>query len=885
MLASLLSLASLLVLAAAQTCPQQVFLGVQAGSSPWLLPGAQLVRRPIDVATNQVGFDINLWYHDGVTSLPTAAVGPVEAVTADAVFSNAFSANGAGAGFASAADLLHNGDEIIFIGGTLTVSAASATTEALLNIGSNLVIRRDGLWVFGGTHGLQADPDDGPLDTVGGATGPVKIAIRRYSPDGTNVLLDIVAEVLGASVERIAFESPGLAAEELPASRFDIGVGSVTVKAPTAPATTTLDNLLVLHGRGDVAGNFWDNDVLVTLFGSTRFDSVDQWNNCQFERWETTGSGTSAIAGTSCGVFGYAVPGCGTNNLKLKWIRTDFKSTGGIPAGQVLVAYNPDPNFISNFTSIVGVNVETTATVNGLGNFNGSPRQINTLAITHGQSNSIEFTATVDACTDQALPRDVDPISVGASESEIFLLRQSRLSFVVTDERPFDLQDLPIAAGCEVPFDFQIQVTNDGPSCVSQGASILDLDIDQGQFPTTVDPPLEIFDPSVDDVRPGTTFNTFPSFVSIESQPDAHNALGQNRSIVDSTTSEGLFSVAQPQPNYDFFRKISFQTFEEFTETHNTNLLPLDFDVRRFSDVRVKIEFDNDLLAGNVDGGPITTTATVTVQNFGCLEQPANSIGVQIQLSVPQGVQVLNSPSKLNPDDDYFIIDQALLPGEDVTLEFVFYACPDVLASKGGVVITAWIVSTNLDPNNDDDHKFTPIKAFDNFDFNSDNEFFNDPVRAVLPITKRANVNVAIECEEPVTLASIHDLAFESSSDDVKDVDVMKVTNCRVAISNSGISTIGADVAIDWVLPQGTRVARWSTDFLSQFVVKESGAVWAVTAEAAAVNGCPFVGASPFLTISFASLKHGTIELCAHVPEQSGLVTIDSSGDCDEITI
>ena len=416
MLAPLFPFASLLALVSAQFCPQTGYGALIGGSN--LVSGAGKVRRPIDRATNQPGFDIVAWTHDGVTSIlgtSAPATGPTEAVGATGtVIPGAFSSNGAGGAFATLEDLKTNGDEWILVAAKVAVTDGPiAANMPLVEFGGSqkLTIRCNGEWFFGTTRGFIATG-------FSLAETNLVFTFRRFASNGEIRVSFLNATARGTGIAR-ADDIGGT--DDLAASLFDISAGSVVWWGRPATMSTSVDNLLVFYGRGNLETDASD---ITTAFRAQA--ATNAFDACVFERWETVGSGI----GATCNKVGFAVPGCGNNNLKLTWKKTNFQSSTALTGGNVNVAWNANPTFISNFSAVVGVG----ATLWG---FTGRSVSVPLWAGGgHGVSQSIEFTATVFASAPQALPRvgtvsdpvdatSPDQIFVGTNVAEIFLLHQS----------------------------------------------------------------------------------------------------------------------------------------------------------------------------------------------------------------------------------------------------------------------------------------------------------------------------------------------------------------------------------------------------------------------------------------------------------------------------
>jgi hypothetical protein len=423
--ASLFPLVSLLALVSAQFCPQASF---GALSNP-LIPGAGKVRRPFDRATNQPGFDIVAWTHDGVTSIlgtNAPATGPAELVGASGTtISSAFSSNGAGGAFASLEDLEANGDEWIIVAAKVAVDDGDGPTivanASLVEFGGSqkLTIRCNGEWFFGATRGFIATG-------FSMAETNLVFTFRRFASNGEIRVSFLNATARGTGIARVDNID---GTDDLAASLFDISAGSVVWNGPPATASTTVDNLLVFYGRGNLQTDAGD---IITAFRAQA--ATNAFDACVFERWETVGSGI----GATCSKVGFAVPGCGNDNLKLTWKKTNFQSTAVLTGGNVSVAWNANPNFISNFSAVAGAGAK-------LWGFTGPSMSVPLRAgAGHGASQSIEFTATVFASAPQALPRvgtvsdpvdatSPDQIFVGTNVAEIFLLRLSLSTLSTTN--------------------------------------------------------------------------------------------------------------------------------------------------------------------------------------------------------------------------------------------------------------------------------------------------------------------------------------------------------------------------------------------------------------------------------------------------------------------
>jgi hypothetical protein len=787
MLASLFSLASLLALVSAQ-CPQKDFGALSAFAGPNLLDGAGKVRRPVDRATNQPGFDIVAWTHDGFTSIlgtNAPATGPAELVTTGTTISNAFSSNGAGGAFATLEDLEANGDEWIIVAAKVAVvDGTAALNTPLVEFGGaqKLTIRRNGEWFFGTTHGFIATG-------FSAAITDLVFAFRRFARDGEIRVSFLNAGARGTGIARVENDD---GVEDLAASLFDISAGSVVWSAPPATASTTVDNLLVFHGRGNLETDAAD---MITTFRARA--ATNAFDTCVFERWETVGDGSSSI-GATCNVVGYAVPGCGNNNLKLTWKKTNFQSATTLTGGNVNVAWNANPNFISNFSAVAGESVTLTG-------FTGRSLSVPLIGGGgHGASQSITFTATVFACAEQELPRvgttaepttatSPDQIFVGTTVAEIFLLRQSRLAFTVTDLRPFDLKDLPIAAGCGVPLDYTITVTNNGPSCVNQAAgALIDLtEVDTG-ITSTVPTSLA---PEDIETPVGGTYSVSPlGLWTLTADEDADNLLGKNRSLgLTRAASQGLFSGNLSAPFYPFFRRTRVEDFG--TGDEDTTILDLFYDVQRYGDLKLNFfvsapGFATNRLA-NIVAGKLTASPSaganaapfveLQVTNNGCLDIDDAELAVKIDL--PAGVFEIDSANaivKTGPDSSVRKVSTGpLAAGATFKKKFNLRVCQNALASASSLSFIAWVVAT------EDEAGFSGQLLINNAD---------DTLVQTVPIFREGDLTVTLSCDAPKLIADINAVSSESalssssssssSESSVRDIELIKITRCTAEVSN-----------------------------------------------------------------------------------------------------
>jgi hypothetical protein len=892
MLASLFSLASLLALVSAQFCPQTIYGALSPSAN--LIPGAGKVRRPIDRATNQPGFDIVAWTHDGVTSIlgtNAPATGPAELVGAGGTtISNAFSSNGAGGAFATLEDLEANGDEWIVVAAKVAVvDGTAALNTPLVEFGGaqKLTIRRNGEWFFGTTHGFIATG-------FSAANTDLVFTFRRFARDGEIRVSFINARARGTGIARVENDDGVV---DLAASLFDISAGSVVWSGPPATASTTVDNLLVFYGRGNLAVDA----AAITADFLTR-GPTNAFDTCVFERWETEGAGSSSI-GATCNVVGYAVPGCGNNNLKLTWKKTNFQSATALTGGNVNVAWNANPNFISNFSAVAGTGVTLTG-------FTGRSLSVPlTAGGGHGASQSITFTATVFACAAQALPRTAvttdpvdaaspDQIFVGTTVAEIFLLRQSRLAFTVTDLRPFDLKDLPIAAGCGVPLDYAITVTNNGPSCVNQAAGAL-IDLTEVDTGVTSTVPTSLAPEDIE-TPVGGTYSVSPlGLWTLTADEDADNQLGLNRSLgLTRGSSQGLFSGNLSAPFYPFFRRTRVEDFGTTTENEDTTILDLFYDVQRYGDLKLNFfvsapGFISNRLASIVAGKLTASPSALSnaapfvelqVTNNGCLDIDDAELAVKIDL--PAGVFEIDSANaivKTGPDSSVRKVNTGpLAAGATFTKKFNLRVCQNALASASSLSFIAWVVAT-------EDDGLSGQLLINNAD---------DTLVQTVPIFREGDLTVTLSCDAPKLIADINAVSSEStllsssssssSESSVRDIELIKITRCTVQVSNDGFSDIGAKVNLDWVLPRETTLARWASTSKSQFVATSGGGVWAARAATTVipVNCAGVPPAADKLELDFASLESGKIEVCARVAPTAGTVTVTGAlGQCATVNV
>jgi hypothetical protein len=500
--------------------------------------------------------------------------------------------------------------------------------------------------------------------------------------------------------------------------------------------------------------------------------------------------------------------------------------------------------------------------------------------------------------TDPVDATSADQIFVGTSVAEIFLLRQSRLAFTVTDLRPFDLKDLPIAAGCAVPLEYTIAVTNNGPSCVAQAAGTL-VDLTEGAAGITFTVPASLA-PEDAETPVGGTYSVSPlGLWTIAAGESVNNVLGLNRSLaVTRSASQGLFSGNLSAPFYPFFRRTRVKDFD--TADEDTTILDLFYDVQRYGDLKLNFfvsapGFVTNRLA-NIVAGKLTASPSAAasaapfvelqVTNNGCLDIDNAELAVKIDL--PAGVfeiSAANVVEESGPDSSVRTVNTGpLAAGATFKQKFHLRVCQNALASASSLSFIAWVVAT------------TDVIGRQLLINNAD-----DTLVQTVPIFREGDLTVTLTCEAPKLIADINAVSSESSllsssssssssssESSVRDVELIKITRCTAQVSNDGFSDIGAKVNLNWVLPRETTLARWASTSKSQFVATSSGGVWAARAATTVipVNCAGVPPAADKLELDFASLESGTIEVCARVAPTTGTVTVTGSlGQCATVQV
>jgi hypothetical protein len=525
---------SLIGLAAAQ-CPQTQFA----------------TRTEFQRGTNQDGFDIQYWYR-GQTFIGQSS-NAMFAGTLNA--GETFSSN---TPFATATldDIKANGEQWFLVLGQIELTGAVVGEECMLTIGTTpkFCIKRNARWEFTNQFGLL--PAAAPS-----AASAFAFTVRRFNDNG---VLKVTYEALnrGTGIKRANGNTP----TGLPASVWDFSQG-FTFNAPLTGQTTKINQFMVLAGRGNRTAD-------ATAFFSGAAANSGAFGTCVLQEWVT---GTPAKP--------YAVPSTTAGNLVATFRRTNFQTTAAPAVTSAPVTWNPATVDISNVTSVTGSTGVTVAP------FTGTTTTVSFPQLEAGATQSVTFTASVFNCTKSGRPRVApmgEVISVNSVNAQLFILRESRLAFTVVDKRPFDLVDLPIAAGCNVPFVYEIDVTNLGPSCVEN--LVLDTTFEiafdaAGNITTTsVTPQI-----TATQILPGKVRSGLPVTMTINALPGAGNEQSLNRSLtLVGPLDDGVFSTSLPQPHYSFFRRT------RVTDPTNLNILAQSYEIARYGDLQLSFQWTDD---------------------------------------------------------------------------------------------------------------------------------------------------------------------------------------------------------------------------------------------------------------------------------------------------
>jgi hypothetical protein len=832
---------SLIGFAAAQ-CPQDAFN----------------VRNEFQRGTNQDGMDLTFWYHRGRTFVgqsSNAAFGGVLNVGESFSSSSAF-------GTATLEDLEANGEEWFFALGHVALAGPVVGEECVLTVGSapKFCIKRNARWEFTNQFGLlpQAAPS---------ADATVAFTARRFVSNGS-IRITYEARNRGTGIIRANGNQP----TGLPAVVWDFSQG-FTFNAPLTGQTTTITQFMVLHGRGD-------QSAAATAFLTAAPGNSNAFQSCLFQEW---------LSGTS-GAKPYAVPSVNANNLVATFRRTNFQTTP-VAAATAAAVWDPELTEISNVTSIVGSTGVVVAPMVG------TTAQVSFPQLEPGASQQVAFTAQVFNCTPSGFPRTApagEEISVGGVDADLHILRESRLTFTVIDKRPFDLVDLPIAAGCDVPFVYTIDVTNEGPSCVENldiGHTIeTALDANGGDASSFVAPNI-----TADLILPGAVRDGEPVEVTITATAAAGNEQFLNRSLqLVSPLDGGVFSASMPQPHYFFFRRTRID------DEPNLNVLSQTYEIARYGDMQIQYLWEDEtVVAGEFgDSSSPNLRGTLTVKNAGCV----TAIDVEIVLKIEQppgswyfdntGEGATNAAQRL-PLITRHVKIGTLSAGEVRSLTLEFAVCQHTKASTAALNVNAFVLRSGDSAFEGELEKFettAPTTEPTKFTRLVPVNRFDDKTQDSATITLEALLDAKLECAAPV-LISTDNFEHEDSDDDgvtsdtVHDIDLRKLTRCKVTVRNAGSSDVPVKVKLDWALPEGTRFVRWSgpNDNNNQFVADGAGGVWAVAAKSNSggptFNKCkPRTGGeAQVLELDFASTKHGTIQIVARVDKQASVAAISGT--------
>lgn len=836
-------LLSLIGLAAAQ-CPQTTFS----------------TRTEFQRGTNQDGFDIQYWYHRGQTFIGQSS----NAMFAGTLNAGETFSSSTPFATATADDLKANGDQWFMVLGQIDLTGAVVGEECMLTVGSTpkFCIKRNARWEFTNQFGLL--PTAAPS-----AANPFAFTARRFNDNGV-VKISYEALNRGTTITR----ANGNPTTGLPSAVWDFSQG-FTFNAPLTGQTTKITQFMVLSGRGALS-------AAATTFMTGAAANSGSFANCVLQEWVT---GTPAKP--------YAVPADTAGNLVATFRRTNFQTTPAPAIASAPVTWNPAPADISTVTSVAGSSGVVVAAFT-----TPTTTTVSFPQLEPGTTQSVTFTASVFSCTRSGRPRTPpagEVISVNSVNAQLFILRESRLAFTVVDKRPFDLVDLPIAAGCDVPFTYEIDITNLGPSCVEnlELHHVFEPALDASSNPasTFAATPATV---TAALILPGKVRTGLPDVATITATAAAGNEQSLNRSLtLVGPLDDGVFSTSLPQPHYSFFRRT------RVGDPANLNILGQSYEIARYGDLQLTFEWvDDSVVAGDfTDTTSPNLRGVLRVKNAGCVA--ASDVELVLVIDQPRGswyfdnvgVGATNTAQRL-PKITRHIKVGTLDTDETRAFDIEFAVCQLSKASTSALSVNAFVLRSGATDFNGDLQVFETVEpAQDGTKFTRlvPVNRFDDKVSASAAITLAGALDVKLECDAPKLISSENFAADGSedgtTSESVHDVDLAKLTRCRVKASNSGASNVALKIKLDWVLPEGTRLVRWSgpENDRNQFVADNGGGVWAVLASSNAntptFNKCParVANGEQKLELDFVSNKHGDIQIVARVDKQASLAALSGS--------